>query len=397
MDHLIEPVETFARDHEADMVRLLEQLVSCETPTTVHKSLDPLFELIREHLEQSGCQTTLIRGQNRSGGHLYARSRKKGVEGAQLLVGHGDTVWPLGTLDDMPFVIGQNTIRGPGVYDMKGGLVQGLFALRALHKLGLEPALTPVFFINSDEETGSADSGRYIRLLGKCVRRAFVLEPALGLSGKLKTGRKGAGRFVIHVEGQHAHAGLNPGDGASAIIELAHVIQKLHAMNDLEQGITINVGQIEGGVRPNVVAAASKAVVDVRVQNMEDGKQVEQMIHSLSATTPGTKVLVEGRIKKPPMEPTPCNQALWNAAQNVGKKMGIQLSQGIAGGVSDGNTLSTYTATLDGMGAVGDGAHAAHEFLYIDKMVERTILLTLMLLLPDTLPDAITHHAPGDA
>lgn len=392
MDHLIATVKEFVLDHRDEMVRLLKQLVTCETPTNVYQSHGLLFELIRTHLERSGYWTTLIPGRSRSGGHLYARPENKSKNGSQLMVGHGDTVWPVGTLAHMPFVLEENTIRGPGVYDMKGGLVQGLFALRALHQLGLKPELMPLFFINSDEEIGSPDSSRYIRLLGKCVRRAFVLEPALDLSGKLKTARKGAGRFVIHVEGQHAHAGLNPGKGASAIVELAHVIQQLHALNDLQRGITVNVGQIEGGVRPNVVAPVSKAIIDVRVRNLKDGEYIERQIYGLTAKTQGTRLTVEGHIGKPPMEFTRDNQALWQAARYLGDQMGLRLDNGTAGGVSDGNTLSQHTATLDGMGAVGDGAHATHEFLYIDNMLERTILLTLLLMLPQDLSLITKEH-----
>ncbi len=209
-----------------------------------------------------------------------------------------------------------------------------------------------------------------------------MLEPALGPAGKLKTARKGAGQFVIQIEGRSAHAGLDPGAGASAILELSYVIQTLQALNDPAAGISVNVGQIDGGVRPNVVAPSSKAVVDVRVPTQADGQRIEAAIHALRPTVPGTRIVVEGAMDVPPMEPTRRNRQLWEAARQAGHRLGLELEEGIAGGVSDGNTASQYTATLDGLGAVGDGAHAAHEFLYCRKLIERCALLALLLTLP---------------
>ena len=196
---------------------------------------------------------------------------------------------------------------------------------------------------------------------------------------------KGAGRFEVEIIGQSAHAGLDPNAGASAILELSHVIQQLYALNDTEKGITVNVGQIEGGVRPNVVAPTSKAIIDVRVNSLEDGEAVERAILSLKATTAQTMLSIKGRMAREPMTQTPRNRTLWQAAQEAGRSFGIDLQEGTAGGVSDGNTTSKYSATLDGLGAVGDGAHAPHEFLYIDRMIERTALLTMLLMLPSAL------------
>ena len=187
-----------------------------------------------------------------------------------------------------------------------------------------------------------------------------MLEPALGPAGKLKTARKGAGQFVIRIEGRSAHAGLDPGAGASAILELSYVIQTLQGLNDPAGGISVNVGQIDGGVRPNVVAPSSKAVVDVRVPTRADGQRIEAAIHGLRPTVPGTRIIVEGAMDVPPMEPTRRNRQLWEAARQAGLRLGLELEEAVAGGVSDGNTASQYTATLDGLGAVGDGAHAAH-------------------------------------
>jgi glutamate carboxypeptidase len=220
--------------------------------------------------------------------------------------------------------------------------------------------------------------------LARLASRALILEPALGDQGSLKTERKGIGRFTFTVFGKAAHAGLDPEAGASAILELSHVIQKLFAMNDPDKGITINVGTIDGGVQPNVVAAHSTAVVDVRVPTIADGDRVEKLIHGIKPEIPGVRLRIEGAIGRPSMESTPRNEALWDSALAIGKQLNIELSRARVGGGSDGNTTSQYTATLDGLGPVGHGAHAEHEFLYIDKTLERAALLTMLLLSPPT-------------
>ena len=242
--------------------------------------------------------------------------------------------------------------------------------------------MTPVIFLNSDEEIGSRESGRHIVMLARRVERAFVMEPALGLDGALKTARKGVGRFVVYAKGKAAHAGLDPGAGASAILELSHVIQCLFEMNDPERGISVNVGTIDGGIRPNVVAPESKAVVDVRVATHADAEEIEARIAAIEPTIPGVMLTIEGRIGRPPLEPTPANSRLWDAARGLAQTLGVELTQGLAGGGSDGSTTSQYTATLDGLGPVGDGAHAAHEHLLLDETMERMALLALLIMMP---------------
>jgi glutamate carboxypeptidase len=300
----------------------------------------------------------------------------------QLLIGHFDTVWPVGPVAERPFSVNGNRVHGPGVFDMKGGLSQLLLALRALHELDVEVPLTPIVFLNADEEIGSRSSSGYIRMLARRARRTFVLEPAMGDDGDIKTERKGIGRFTITVHGKAAHAGLDPEGGASAILELSHVIQSLFALNDPDDGITVNVGTIDGGIHPNVIAPHSTAVVDVRVPTVEAGEYIEQAIHGIEPSTPGVRLHVEGSIGRPSMEATPRNAALWQQARAIGAELGLELRAARAGGGSDGNTTSQYTATLDGLGPVGDGAHAEHEFLYIDKTLERTALLAMLLQAP---------------
>jgi glutamate carboxypeptidase len=288
----------------------------------------------------------------------------------------------LGTLKEMPLVRENGMLRGPGVYDMKGGLTQMVFALKVIKALGLQPAMTPVIFVNSDEETGSAESKPMIHTLAQKAARAFILEPALGLSGKLKTARKGVGRFDLLVHGRAAHAGLDPEKGISAVLALAMIIQELYALNDFEKGISVNVGLIAGGLQSNVIAPAASAAIDVRVPTIADARRLEESILALQAPMPGITLEVSGGIGRPPLERTPANQALWQKARTLAGRLGLELEEGMAGGGSDGNYTSLYTATLDGLGAVGDGAHAHHEFVFIDKLIERTALLALLLLTP---------------
>jgi glutamate carboxypeptidase len=372
----------YLRGQQESMTGLLRDLVLMETPSTEPASQAPIRERLKAEFEAVDYRVRLIPGRD-SGGHLFAASRRRQPgQPAQLMLGHCDTVWPLGSLQTMPLTLEENRLRGPGIYDMKAGLVEMVFALRAIASLGLEPQVAPICFINSDEEIGSRESTRYVRALAQRVDRCMVLEPSLGLSGKIKTARKGVGRFTVVVQGKAAHAGLDPGAGASAILELSHVIQKLFRLNDPEHGTSVNVGVIDGGIRPNMVAPESRAIIDVRVQTRADAERIEKTIHGLEAETPGVSLLIEGRIGRPPMERTADNRRFWRVAQKLASELDLELEQGIAGGGSDGNTTSLYTATLDGMGAVGDGAHASHEYVYLDLLPVRCALLTLLLLAP---------------
>jgi glutamate carboxypeptidase len=370
------------RDQQQTLIALLRHMVEAESPSSRPEAHRLILSVLTGALRDLGFKVSQLSG-NGGHKHLYARpARRSKDRPVQLLLGHYDTVWPLGTVTERPFTVDDNIIRGPGVFDMKGGIVQMVSALRAIRDLGLQTSLEPVVFINSDEEIGSRTSTRYVRTLAKCVQRAFVLEPAMGEEGMIKTERKGIGRFTITVHGKAAHAGLDPEGGASAILELSHVIQSLFALNDADKGITVNVGTIDGGLQPNVIAPHSQAVVDVRVPTLADGDRIEKEIHALEPVTPGVRLTIEGRIGRPSMEFTLRNNALWHKARDLAKELGIDLKQGRAGGGSDGNTTSQYTATLDGLGPVGHGAHAEREFLYIDKTLERAALLALLLLSP---------------
>lgn len=382
MTELGDRILTAALEEKEAMLSFLMDLASLESPSDVPEAQAPVQALLTSALETVGYRVTKVRGVE-TGGYLFASPRDRiRNRPTQLLLGHCDTVWKEGTLETMPLVREGGCLRGPGVFDMKGGLAQMIFALRILRKLDLEPEVTPVVIVNSDEEIGSPESERGIRRIARRVVRAFIPEPAMGDAGRLKTERKGVGRFTVRAVGKAAHAGLDPGGGASAILELSHVIQALHSMTDLDRGISVNVGVISGGTRPNVIAAEATAVVDLRVRSAEDGAQVEAWIRGLVPTVPGTRLEIEGGLVVPPLERTPRNRALWEAARAAAEEdLGLTLEEAASGGGSDGNTTSQLTATLDGLGAVGDGAHAAHEFLYVDRHVERCALLARLLLL----------------
>ncbi|MEO0756546.1 MAG: M20 family metallopeptidase [Cyanobacteria bacterium J06648_16] len=392
----------YFHQRQTAMVEMIRQFATLETPSTVPAAQQPLLDSLTKALEQRGMRVRRLAGQ-RTGGHLLAVPASRPVprspqQPIQLMLGHCDTVWPLNTLSTMPLKQTSDKLHGPGVYDMKTGLVMILFALEALQSLDLTPRVSPLVLINSDEEIGSFESTRHVRRLAKVCDRTLVLEPSLGPSGHLKTARKGVGHFTIEVTGQAAHAGLDPEKGASAILELSFIIQTLFKLNDPQAGITVNVGTIDGGLRSNVVAPSSRAEVDVRVFNPDDAERIEQTILNLQPTTPGTQLIIKGRIGRPPLEKTPRNRQLWQLAQATAHDLGFAIAEGTAGGGSDGNTTSLYTATLDGLGAVGDGAHAPHEFIYLAPLVERTALLTKLLLAPPLVPQsAETSGLPPDS
>lgn len=362
-----------------EMVRLLSDLVLAESPSSDPATMEAPLSLITEQLTALGFDVRRTPGRT-TGGYLVG-SRPDGRP-RQLLLGHCDTVWPLGTLADMPLVVEGNTLRGPGAFDMKAGLVQGLFALRALQAIGLEPALSPVMLVNTDEEIGSNESEAAIVALAQQVERALILEPAAGLDGKIKTARKGVGDFDIIVRGRAAHAGLEPEKGVSAILGMAELTRTLHALTDLERGVSVNVGVVQGGTRSNVVASECRAAVDVRAITTADARWLEETIRALPAPLPGTTLEISGGFSRAPLERTTANRALWAKAQAAGRELGLELEETAVGGGSDGNLTSPYTATLDGLGPVGDGAHARHEFIYTDKLAERSALLALLLLQP---------------
>lgn len=370
------------RGRTDEMADLLCRLASAESP-----SLDPQAQrearaILQGELSGLGLSVEVLPG-GEGGDHLLATvSNGRDGEPIQLLLGHLDTVWPVGTLATMPVCIGDGLLHGPGVFDMKGGLVQMIFALRALAERGVDPACKPVVLIGADEEIGSRDSRRHVERLAREAARVLVLEPAYGSTGKLKTARKGVGSFSLKVRGVASHAGLDPEAGVSAILELSHQVQRLFALNDSDRGITVNVGTIDGGLRPNVIAPEAVARIEARVVDAEDAAWVAGRIRGLQPIAEGVSLQVEGGFGRPPLERTPRNRALWQLARDAAAELGIEIDEALVGGASDGNVTSAFAATLDGLGAVGDGAHAEHEHVVVDRMPERAALLALLLAAP---------------
>jgi len=379
-DHLIRQKE--------EIVNFLMDLTKIESPSLAAETQLPVQEFLRKPLENLGFQVELREGQ-KTGGHLYAIRETPAESDApkQLLLGHTDTVWPVGTIKHMPVVWdkARNIVKGPGVFDMKGGITQMIFALKTLKTLGCTPEMTTTILLNSDEEIGSAESQPYIEKYAKRSSRVFVMEPALGTDGLIKTTRRGVGQFEIKVVGKAAHSGLAPEEGASAIQEMSYVIQQLHCLNRPEEGLGINVGTVAGGTRANVIAATCSAIVDIRVSNQAQSAWIDRQIRNLKTTVPGTHLEISGGVDRAPMESNARNMDLWNAVRNCGMSLGVHLVGGQSGGASDGNITSLYTATLDGLGSVGDGAHALHEYACLKGLIERTALLTLAILLPEDL------------
>ncbi len=372
-------IVNYLKENQESMILFLKKLVEAESPSTDASSQVKVINLLKSALEELNFYVLQMPGK-KTGGFIVARPLKRLKNNPiQFLLGHCDTVWDKETILKMPITQDKFTITGPGIFDMKAGLTQMIYSIQTIRDLKLNCPLTPVILINSDEEIGSKESKKAIVNISKIANRAFILEPPLGIEGKLKTARKGIGRFTLTVKGKPAHAGLNPDKGVSAIVELSYHIQYLFELNDFKKGITVNVGMIEGGTSANVIAAESRAVIDVRVHNNKDAEFISKKILGLKPINKDIELLVEGYFGRPPMEKTNRNQKLWKMAKNLGELIDLELEESTAGGGSDGNTTSMYTATLDGLGTIGDGAHAKHEFIFTDKLIERTALLTILL------------------
>lgn len=296
-----------------------------------------------------------------------------------MLLGHLDTVWPMGTLERMPFREEKGRIWGPGVLDMKAGVAMALVALEWLREHG---ALTrPVtMLLNSDEEVGSPVSRPITEKLARACEAVFVLEPAQGLDGAYKTSRKGVGDYTLRVKGVAAHAGVDFTSGHSAIDELAWQLEKVRGFTELERGLTVNAGVVRGGTRTNVVAAEAEAEIDVRVARMQDAERIDRKFRRLKARDRGCELAVEGGMNRPPMERTRGTAALFRRAATLAREMGFALAEAATGGGSDGNFTSALgVSTLDGMGGVGEGAHASNESVVVEHLAPRTALLAEMI------------------
>lgn len=367
-------VADYLHEHRDDFVDFLCRLARSETPSTDPHAHREIQHLVADALVDLGFETKHLPGEA-TGGALYARPARRSRETpTQLLLGHTDTVWPQGTLQTMPVTTDGTIVRGPGVFDMKGGAASVVFALRALEALDLTPTVCPLVLFTSDEEIRSPESRRHIERLARCSERVYVLEPALGPDGKIKTARKGTGEVEFLVRS------TAPPPVGNVVLELSRLVQRLYDLHDPEEGVTINVGTIHGHQGDDT--SHGRLVVDVRVPTRRDAERLETTIHELTSSTPGVEIEVNGGIERPPLERTSDNLRLWHLAQQLGRSLGLDLEEGQAGGASDGNFTGQHTATLDGLGAVGGGAHADHEFIYVDRTLDRCALLALLLLVP---------------
>ena len=378
-------LEAWVEDHADAIATYLLDLVTIETPTEEPECFDRFFDQIGADFTALDMQVERTAG-DETGGWLEAWSSGTSPDSEiQLILGHADTVWPRGTVEERPPGIDGDRLQGPGALDMKGGLTQLVFALRALDVHSLDPPLPVYVLLSSDEEIGSPESKPRIVELAKRANRVFVLEPADGPAGKIKTARKAAGTFTITIEGEAAHAGLDPEAGASAIEELGQIIPRLHALTDVEAGVTVNVGTIDAGLRSNVIAPAASAEVDVRAPTDADAVRIEDEIRSLAPATAGTSITVDGGFARPPMERTPGNRLLWERVRDIAQRMDLELEGTRSGGASDGNDASQHAPTIDGFGAVGDGAHQTYEYVLLSALRERVALLARCLI-DDPLP-----------
>jgi len=358
------------------LVDTIRALVRLESPSTDRQAVERCGDEIRRRLAALGGKVSRIPGGNR-GDHV--RADFDGGPTRVLLLGHFDTVWPVGQLEKMPLREADGRLHGPGVFDMKSGIGAAMLAVRALteRKLPDRPSLT--ILLTSDEEVGSETSRQTIEATALECQAVLVLEPSLP-GGAAKTSRKGCGEFELIVHGVSAHAGLDPGKGASAIHELARQILAIEALQNLDLGITLNVGVISGGSRANVVADAARAVVDVRVPAMADAAALEAQLRALRPALRGTRLEVRGSVARPPLERSPHVVRLYELARGVARDLGQDLGEGAAGGGSDGNfTAAIGVPTLDGLGPRGDGAHAAHEHVEMDDLPWRAALLAGLL------------------
>ena len=359
-----------------EMLEMLAELVRVESPTEDRAAVNRCVAMLEKWIRKAGGNSSRNR-QSIAGDLLVGRfGPARGTP--VMLLGHLDTVWPLGTLKKMPFRVRGGRAWGPGVLDMKAGVVMALTALRVLAEDGL--ARPVILLLNSDEETGSESSRALTEQLARKCDAVFVLEPAQGLAGAYKTARKGVGNYRLQVHGIAAHSGVDFSQGHSAVLELGRQIERASAFTDPSRGITVNAGVIGGGTRSNVVAAEAWAEFDVRIAKAVDGPRVDRRFRSLRAVDSRCSLEVTGGLNRPPMERTPGTVALFRRAATMAAGLGFELQEAATGGGSDGNFTSALgIPTLDGMGAVGEGAHADRESILLDALVPRTALLAAMI------------------
>ena len=372
---LLSQVLQFSIERQPEMLETLQRLVETESPSDNKAAVDKLGAHLAQKFENLGGRTTLHRIED-FGDHVQAEFPGRVGQKPVMLLGHFDTVWPLGTLAKMPFRIADGRAYGPGVLDMKSGIAMMLHALRALHELEVRDHRPITVLLDTDEEVGSGSSRATIESIAKGCEAVLVLEPAQGFQGFLKTSRKGIGAYRVRVHGQASHAGVDFEKGHNAVVELSRQILEVAKFTDLSRGITVNPGVIRGGTRSNVVAAEAWVEVDIRIVRPADAGELEQRFSALRSFDQHCRLEITGGLDRPPMERTPGTVRLLGIAQDLAKSLGMTLGESATGGGSDGNFTSALgIPTLDGLGAVGEGAHAAHESIILEQLPLRTALL----------------------
>jgi glutamate carboxypeptidase len=352
----------------------IRRWVEVETPTEAPGQVNKLATMVADGYRDLPATIERVAGRNGCGDHLVARSSWGQDAPGILILSHLDTVHPIGFIERLPFKIEGDSAFGPGIYDMKGGAYLAYHAFRQICADAARSPLGVTQMYVSDEEIGSPTSRALIEAEGRRAKYVLVTEPARD-GGKIVTGRKGVARFEVFIKGVPAHAGTKPEDGRSAIRELANVIQTLEAMNDLKRGVTVNVGVVSGGTRPNVIAEEAYAEVDMRVPAIADADELVPKILGLKSRTEGVSVKVVGELNRPPYEKGNAGAALFEHARTLAAEIGFELVDTTTGGGSDGNFTAPHTATLDGLGVDGKGAHTHYEQIYISSIEPRARLL----------------------
>jgi len=370
----------YCQARKDQIVQTIRQLVEVESPTESKDAVDRLGALLAGRFEALGGHAKFHRVQS-FGDHLQVDFAGARSDKPVLLLGHLDTVYPLGTLATMPCRISDGRLFGPGSFDMKSGIAFMLHAIEALRSLHQDTLPRPVtVLLVSDEEVGSDTSRAILESLAKRSAAVLVLEPSHGPKGALKTARKGIGEYLLKVTGKAAHSGLDFEKGQSAILELARQTMAISKLVNLKRGLTLNVGTIQGGTRVNVIPAEASAVLDVRVARKQDAAAIDRKLRSLRPFNRKCKLEITGEMNRPPMERTSAVAGLYNKAAGIAKQLGWKLEEAAVGGGSDGNfTAALGIPTLDGLGGVGEGAHATHESILISELPRRAALLAALI------------------
>ena len=369
----------YFRQQQSAILDTIEQLVTLESPSDVKAAVDRVSTVLASRFGQLGGSVQ-VHASEKFGNHLQVDFRGQPGRKPLLLLGHMDTVCPVGTISKMPFRLSKHSVRGPGVFDMKAGIALALHVIEALLQWNRVPPRPLTVLLVSDEEVGSASSRQITESLARQSEAVLVLEPAAGPKGAIKTARKGIGEYTLQVKGVSAHSGLDFERGHSAVLELSRQILRLSEMADLERGTTINTGKISGGTRTNVVPAEASALIDMRVKTKRDAERLHSQLMSLRPFDPKCRITIRGGMNRPPMERTAKVAALYRKAAQIARELGWKLEEAAVGGGSDGNfTAALGVPTLDGLGAVGEGAHAAHESVVVSELPKRAALLAGML------------------